>query len=865
MDSKTFSTKKQMTVAKKRSISKSSTPKKLTTEQLQAQAEQNLLAHRFKAAIVDYKELVHREATPARLDGLADAYLGRSEELAAKGMVKEALMLYQNCMEICQREPDALRHFALLLALPQPAAAQEWLQQRLATWEEKTPQREQIRRYCAAQILAGRHELLTPWPEDDPLRRDLPLAEQILDGYCNGDDAAVESALGALRFRSPFRELKPLFRALLALPEHSAQARQHLAKIAADSPYIPLVTAIQHSFNPQLLQQQDDPIPAAVRAFAGALQGWNQSIDHAAGDFIRWERGNKPKTLGSIIKQHRQLLGESFVREALKRILLHPELSGFFSALSKKQIERLLGDLSDFEYQQLAALQCEVSQQSLPYITHRWQSALSALSKDLHPFTPEEKPLIEALIYRHLAQSTSDKTTPSKTNLAQITEWLTLALDRDPDDHAAALQLIALHRDHNNLKSAREVAAKAEQHWPNDPALLTQLVRNAVAGGAYKKAARIARQLLALDSVNHEIKQVLLHAHLAHAHKQLAQSDKHHLVLNELQEALQWADNALDRGKIAQLSGVHAWLDGDTKSARQQITEGCLAIGPLLGPFILLLSGIKLHLDRKALLRLTPFTTKQPFNAPELFSLLQEVDSALQREKPKAVEQALAPLLPLLKQRTNFSLDEAQWVLLCERVAANPLLSPELLQRYLENAQKQFPNSLTLRYLKLTALPKSQRLPSFILIQQLERLGEEAEQSNDHRLVSRIHHSIEELYHDTLPHFYADSYLEEEEAEDDDDAYRMEDLFPQLREANDPRSAIKSLLLEANFIPPEELSLPDGMTLDEFVEHLLEFPNQPPEMESFLEMFAPLFGENGRHEVLKLFVEIGMKGKPGKR
>lgn len=61
-----------------------------------------LAAARYKDAIELFKDLLKRDRRPAWLDGLAAAYAGRAEQLAAKDMLKEALALWRTRAETCQ-------------------------------------------------------------------------------------------------------------------------------------------------------------------------------------------------------------------------------------------------------------------------------------------------------------------------------------------------------------------------------------------------------------------------------------------------------------------------------------------------------------------------------------------------------------------------------------------------------------------------------------------------------------------------------------------------------------------------------------------------------------------------------------------
>ena len=68
----------------------------LSPEAVESKAQENLSGGRYREAIAGFKELLKREPRPAWRAGLASAYAGRARELAAKGMLKEALVMWEN-------------------------------------------------------------------------------------------------------------------------------------------------------------------------------------------------------------------------------------------------------------------------------------------------------------------------------------------------------------------------------------------------------------------------------------------------------------------------------------------------------------------------------------------------------------------------------------------------------------------------------------------------------------------------------------------------------------------------------------------------------------------------------------------------
>src|SRR3954465_4767389 len=70
---------------------------------------EELQAGRFREAVESFRQLVKIEPRPEWREALATAYVGRGRTLAAKGMYKEATMVFDNATE-----PDGVIHEPLL-------------------------------------------------------------------------------------------------------------------------------------------------------------------------------------------------------------------------------------------------------------------------------------------------------------------------------------------------------------------------------------------------------------------------------------------------------------------------------------------------------------------------------------------------------------------------------------------------------------------------------------------------------------------------------------------------------------------------------------------------------------------------------
>lgn len=82
---------------------------KLSPETLERKARDDLAGGRHREAIAGFKQLLKLEPRAGWRAALADAYAGRARELTAKGMLKEALVIWENRARLSDAvsfEPD---------------------------------------------------------------------------------------------------------------------------------------------------------------------------------------------------------------------------------------------------------------------------------------------------------------------------------------------------------------------------------------------------------------------------------------------------------------------------------------------------------------------------------------------------------------------------------------------------------------------------------------------------------------------------------------------------------------------------------------------------------------------------------------
>lgn len=572
----------------------------LSVEELVQKARTALNAADFRDAINDYKLLLKQEPRPDWRAGLAAAYAGRARELAAKGMLKEALVMWENRAALDPALPMDADQCALLARLGRFDA----LLARLA--DPKTPAAlaERVRALIGARILGGDQALLDRLAGDDPLRRHAEAARESLEAYCAGDNERAREALGRLPFRSAYRDWSTILKALLTLEENPEDAQRQLGRLPEDSPFGAIKAGAELALLPESVFLERWPtLGQHQRAFAGALRGWSPERIAFWDGLHRLGTQPKPELLVRFLHSQRKRLGEDWTRRVQRKILVR---NGFESA--KWMSAMGAAPLDTLERMQMDAWDAEITAQHPAEIHDCWRSG--ALELNINPGKraqdPDHKAMI-ALMLRRADQRfdvLSTRYTPAGTlsELQQtLCEDLEHSLDWDPDLDTY-VRLIAFYRHAERPKDARRLLEAATRHWPEDRRVIQATLESALDTGAFKKAAGLARRLLAIDPINTEVRERLVSAHLAHARKQVLKS-RLDLARKELNAARDWARGEQAREQVEIMTAFLDFIEDPTAGTRSlaRILErlgrglsGCLA---------LILVGGELGLEPQRILR----------------------------------------------------------------------------------------------------------------------------------------------------------------------------------------------------------------------------------------------------------------------
>ena len=231
-----------------------------------------------------------------------------------------------------------------------------------------------------------------------------------------------------------------------------------------------------------------------------------------------------------------------------------------------------------------------------------------------------------------------------------------------------AVRVIGMHRDEDDLKAAREVLDATLARFPADSRVLLEAVRTALAGGAFKKASRLAERLLEIDPVNVPVKALLLDAALAHARKQI-RSGRDDLARRQLDDTAARAGSDEARARVEILAGLLELGSGERAAealGRRRLRAGFDTLGgELAGLFAVALESARLGRDPKRTLARAKLPAARGFGSKEAVLALVQALGAVQ-EEASLVARALEPLEATLAGAAKKRWSRAEYESLCE-------------------------------------------------------------------------------------------------------------------------------------------------------------------------------------------------------
>ncbi len=535
-----------------------------------SQARQALDSGRYREAVELFKELLKQERRSEWVDGLAASYAGRASELAGKGMLQEALVVWRNRSSLCDKPLVEGPYLDWLLRNGDHHAAL-----RLLTTPDV--QATELETRLAAVALTAPDSALAQLPDDTALRRHRSAALAAVAACCRGDAVDLDAQLRAIPFRSPYRDLRFVLKALLLVGDDAAQAAEMIVRVAVDGPFEKLAAVVRTALLPgsrwlaAMLDLEDDG-----RQLLLDLKGCPENRRSLLLDVAQLARLGVPpapsRVFDLLLRRYRGL--PATAASLCRRLLPHADKR-------TAEYEKAFAPLGDAEGSCVMALAAE-AQGSVERSEAFWLRAVRLLSS-------EGKSLPAALILRHLFDLVVGDADPSDFS-SECTTWLARSLELDPDDRATHLQLIRIHRQAKDLRAARAAVEVAIARFANDPAVLLEAVETALAGNAFKKAVTLAKRLLELDPINSKVRALIGQAHLSHARRQI-RSGRPDAAGKEIDLAEQWLGSANERSIAKLLRGLSATDERATQLLREGVAE---LGGKLLAALHVLLESVSL-------------------------------------------------------------------------------------------------------------------------------------------------------------------------------------------------------------------------------------------------------------------------------
>ncbi len=517
---------------------------------------------RFRDAVDCYKNLIKTQRRTEWVDGLAKAYAGRAKVLAEKGMLREAIELWRSRTELCGTSLWEGQYIGWLVKEGRLDEVLGYLSARhsvsgVVPDGKQNVETATLEVRLAPILLAADDAYVARLPKETLLVQHRPLALAALSAYANGDTPALEAALVGIPFRSPYRDLRLVLKALLLWETDHDAARLAIDRLSEDGPFEPLAAPLR-----MLLADGAERLRrwARLNRFQNTMAIDLMGCPHTYAPLVRAlavsDADLAPAALFDLVQQNSRDLPEAVATRAWQR--LSP-----WAVRRYCESPHIFGNPSDVAQECALALAVEIKGESKHAEKH-WSGAAQMLA-DSHNANDR---LRTALILRHMAYKPHHLSAEGILDRTGA-EMLTKSLEFDLLDCDVFVRLVKFWRKHDELKICREHMDLGLRHFPNDVALLTESVETALAAGVIKKAATVARHLLEIDPLNRKVRSMVGNAYLSHAVKHIA-ADNLKAAIKEIDEATGWLGESVD---LARIHLLQAWTKPVGSDERLHLTR----------------------------------------------------------------------------------------------------------------------------------------------------------------------------------------------------------------------------------------------------------------------------------------------------
>lgn len=696
-------------MSRQKSKSHGHTPAASPLDREQA-ANKSLKAGRFREAIEAFKELLKIERRSEWIEALALAYVGRAEELQAKGMIPEALTIWRNRSSLCGKP---LAHWGYIECLCKSGATAQAL--KLVTQMEAGEERQALESRLAATAVLLPPDALATLPEDHALRSQQAQAVAALHAYCAGDGKALDEALHGIPFRSPYRDLRPVLKALSIAQQDPQQATALLARVAADSGFAKLAAVVRTASLPD-----DAWLPALAKSSPAEQQAL---LDLKGCPPERRAQLLELAQLGANpnpVKVTTILLAPNNKRTPRIEALCHHLLP--YVEEPNQQHRTFAGQLPQFERQRIGALANELAGNPTASADF-WLDAVKAMEK-----IPEQAKNAALILHRLvLGRKVAG---PQKDLSKEDMQLLEHSLKLDSDNPQVRLRLIHAYAKAGNAKQARTHLEVALAGAPDNPQTLLAAVETAIASDSHKKAEGYAKRLLELDPINPQVRGLIARAGLAQARKQI-RAKRMDLALKALDEALPWIADEPGRA----LAGVLRCLCAPDGAEDAMLRTAAAGLGgTLCAAFYLTMEAYRLKWEPKALLARAKIPLDAKPDAADLAQFVRLLDACDDKEG-KILIQTLKLLRRSIELGASLALTTEARTAVCEALLHRREFAA--LGVHAKAALQQSPKAPLFLYFSAVAACKDK--PWELTDYRIEQLEDALEQAkDDKRTAGRI-------------------------------------------------------------------------------------------------------------------------------
>jgi tetratricopeptide (TPR) repeat protein len=655
-----------------------STDPDVSTLENQALSRQN--AGQYKEAIDLYKSLLKHASNANWRKALAQCYLQRALAFAAKGMVKEALVLWENYAQNAEPPHEARdRYISWLLQTNDMAKVKICLGQLSAQQlDELYPD---LAGLLGLFIITGKLICQDVLPKNSVFMVHWEFVQEALSAYRNNKLEDIEPALKKLPFRSAFRDFRTVLKAALLIPDSIEQAQSLLAKISADSPYQQagaLLLAITHE-GAALVNDLLPLTPPQIKLIEAA-KTFNKKQSELLDILTKQKDRLSDKVKFNLAIQYQTLFGADLAQQYCRAALsTYPA--------GQRDFSKHFGAVDDFEAWRLKALSCE-RDRDFNGSEYYWKQAITALKNQ-----GAESAFKIALIMRHIA---AHQESPE-----EAITWQMDSLAHDPDDRETYVKILQYYeRQEQETDTYKEWLDKSIKKFPNDVEMLGLAIKAATRNKAFKKATHYAQALLKVDPVNTFAKQVLFTSHLAHARK-LIKGKKFHLVEKEIQQAEKITIGKRYQTSAQLMRGFFVYSAEDKKRGEQLITETMQKYhgGVFNAHIYVSMEALLLNLPIAPLLKtLPPLPKDYLLSQQEIVQLIQLIQQYADDESANEtlLHKALEKVKTIIKQSFKQSFNEETLLTLCQCLGT--IHHFELLRACVKIAQPLWDNPIWMYY-----------------------------------------------------------------------------------------------------------------------------------------------------------------------